>query len=105
MIRVTDACRTTENSQSAGFHGMKRRRDLRLSRGSAHDDDGRRMRFHDPPRRLQAVQPGHVDIHRDDIRSCAGNRLERFFAIVGDAHHLDLRVCGQKSNEKLADHS
>jgi len=48
-----------------------------------------------PPGRLDAVQPGHVDVDDSDIGSHFGGQLDRLQAVIGHTHQLNAVGHGQ----------
>ena len=56
-------------------------------RPRAEHDDRRRERLHDLPHRAHAIEPRHLDIHRDDIGPQFERPLDRFDAIGRRTDH------------------
>ena len=57
--------------------------------GSEHHHPGRvRAERDDPPGRLEAIHPGHPDIHEYDVRARPGHLANRRDPVLGLADHL-----------------
>jgi hypothetical protein len=60
------------------------------------------MAGHDLARGLDAIHPGHHQIHEDDVR-LEGLRLGQGFGpVAGFAHYLHVRLGGQQGADPLA---
>ena len=49
---------------------------------------------------LEAVEPGHQDIHQDDVRLLEGNRIERFPSVARDSHSI--AVAAEEADHEVA---
>ena len=63
---------------------------LRVGEGGQHQDVGQAF-GRDGPRRLDAVDPGHLQVHQDDVGSRLRDDCDRLGAVAGGPDHLDVR--------------
>jgi len=85
--------------------GVDRVEDLRLLRERREDDDARLGHLGgDPARRLDAVDTGHREVHKDDVGPEADRRLDALGAVRRAGDDLDPFDALDDALEALADH-
>ena len=88
--------------QCAHPQGVKRILDLAGTRGPGDDHDRRRHRDHDLLGRLQAIQPGHVQVHGDQVGSELLRQRDGLEAVACLADDLDRGVGDQDRRQQGA---
>ena len=66
------------------------------------DDSRLREQVADAPRGGDAVEPGHLHVHQDDVRLVRRGEGDRLLAVPGLGHDLDLGLLGQARPNGLA---
>ena len=104
MFRMTNTRRQWQKSQRTCLTSLECHFHFTGTDDAAHDDDGRRLRLHDPARGLQSVHLGHVDIHRDDVGLQALHSLDGLFAVARRADNPDAGIRTKNMHEKVTYH-
>jgi len=103
--RLQQLLRRVVLEHEAAGAGVERVEDVLVQRERRQDEDARRvLAGEDAPRRLQAVELGHADVHQHDGRIEARHLGDRLAARAGLRDDLDVRLAGEQHAEAGPDH-
>lgn len=95
--------RLAENRHRAGIHGVQGDRRALLGQRGEHDG-GDRLLLHQLAQEGQVVHARHFHVHHQHVGAQGIELLQGEQRIVGDAHHLDVRLAAELLAKHGADH-
>ena len=90
-----------QRGNSSGSDGPESVADLFGVQSAADHDDRHGMDFHDFPRGLIAIHPGHLDIHGDNVRMRLLHQPDSLISVSGHSRNFEFLIHTDNMSEVL----